>query len=334
MKRKLISVFLEYIPYCLLRIIKERFVTKLSGSPYERIIAKRFCVQIINNFDEVLEQIKKNNRFMKIEKGLYSYEVFNACYLNNILELILYSLYRGCIPVVTINKDNSNLNKWEWYFKQPMELFGRAIDDESIIVTCDRAQFNISDFDSFNHHNNSIKRFMYDKFVILNSDTMNYITEEIKNISNLDTTLGVLIRGTDYTSTKPSGHPIQPNPNELLKKAKEVFDDCNFNQVYVATEEKRLFNKACDVFGIEKVRQNKREYYDDIYYSMKEGSLIGQVKFKRDNDNYLKGLEYLSSLIILSKCKALVAGNCGGTNFAVNYSKTYEYCYIFDLGKY
>ena len=61
---------------------------------------------------------------------------------------------------------------------------------------------------------------------------------------------------------------------------------------------------------------------------------IGDVKFDRENDNYWKGLEYLSSLVILSNCTDLVAGNCGGTEFAVLYTAGYRNKYIFNKGLY
>ena len=62
--------------------------------------------------------------------------------------------------------------------------------------------------------------------------------------------------------------------------------------------------------------ENKRTYYDRI---MKEQSLvsIANVRFDRENDEHYKGLEYLSSLVILSRCQGLVAGNCGGTRMAL-----------------
>ena len=63
-------------------------------------------------------------------------------------------------------------------------------------------------------------------------------------------------------------------------------------------------------------------------------NLIGQIHFDRENDNYLKRIEYLSSMIILSKCDAVVAGNCRGTHFAVLNSETVKNRYVFDKGYY
>ena len=63
----------------------------------------------------------------------------------------------------------------------------------------------------------------------------------------------------------------------------------------------------------DKILENKRVYYDDIYDQDDSISYIKDVHFERKNDNYLSGLEYLSSIILLSRCTALVGGNCGGT---------------------
>ena len=51
------------------------------------------------------------------------------------------------------------------------------------------------------------------------------------------------------------------------------------------------------------------------------------------NNNYLMGLEYLSSIILLSRCTSLIGGNCGGTMAALFFNDSrYEYTHIFDLG--
>ena len=39
-------------------------------------------------------------------------------------------------------------------------------------------------------------------------------------------------------------------------------------------------------------------------------------------------------LMLLAGCDCLAAGDVGGTHGALLMSRGYEYCYIFDLGKY
>lgn len=49
----------------------------------------------------------------------------------------------------------------------------------------------------------------------------------------------------------------------------------------------------------------------------------------------LSGLEYLSSIILLSRCTALVGGNCGGTLGALFFNdEKYEFVHVFNLGLY
>jgi hypothetical protein len=61
---------------------------------------------------------------------------------------------------------------------------------------------------------------------------------------------------------------------------------------------------------------------------------IGSFSIDRKNDNYHKGLEYLTTIYMLSKCNALIAGQCGGTTGAVLLSKNHEFSYLWDLGYY
>lgn len=87
--------------------------------------------------------------------------------------------------------------------------------------------------------------------------------------------------------------------------------------------------------GLTHILENKRRYYDDIYDKDSSISYIKDVHFERENDNYWSGLEYLSSIILLSRCDALVGGNCGGTLGAIFFNdEKYEFTHVFDLGLY
>ena len=84
-----------------------------------------------------------------------------------------------------------------------------------------------------------------------------------------------------------------------------------------------------------KILENKRVYYDDIYDQDDSIAYIKDVHFERENDRYLSGLEYLSSIILLSRCSALVGGNCGGTLGALFFNdEQYQFVHVFDLGLY
>lgn len=106
-----------------------------------------------------------------------------------------------------------------------------------------------------------------------------------------------------------------------------------YEYIYLATESECIENKFREAFpGM--ILINKRSYYDKAM--QQNGSKwITDVHFERKNDEYLKGIEYLSSLYILSRCKALVGGNCTGTRIAIFLNdRAYERVYIFDRGLY
>ena len=72
--------------------------------------------------------------------------------------------------------------------------------------------------------------------------------------------------------------------------------------------------------------------YQATYLEMKYH--LKQI-LKGKNESYIKGLEYLSSMVILSRCKGLIGGNCGGSKLALMLSNLdYEYWHLWDLGLY
>ena len=103
--------------------------------------------------------------------------------------------------------------------------------------------------------------------------------------------------------------------------------------VYLATEELAIYEKFEKAFpGL--VVVNQRQYYDGIF-NAHDMTYIYEVHFERENDLYLKGLEYLSSLQLLSRCDVLLGGNCGGACAALYMNNMkYEHVELFELGLY
>ena len=145
--------------------------------------------------------------------------------------------------------------------------------------------------------------------------------------------LGVICRGTDYVKLKPRGHPVQPSVEQVIERAKVLLKQYRLDKIYLATEELAIYEKFEKVFpGL--VIINQRQWYDGIY-NAHDMSYIYQVEFNRENVIYLKGLEYLSSLQLLSRCNALLGGNCGGACAALYMNNMkYEYVELFQLGLY
>lgn len=314
-----------------------KFLLKKKGyTEYlESLEIARYARYLLKHFDAEWEKAVKNRRCMVIEKGPYNYAYCNVAVINNIMSLIIYALYKGCVPVVNFNENEPDFFKWDWYFEQPCDIEKTDITGFQRIpcdIVSNSLKVDMQKIHTPKAWEFRIFKLLYRRFVKFNEKTRLYVEEEIRNIGDPSQMLGVLIRGTDYVKIHPSGHPVQPEPEEIVQKVHELFQSGKYTAAYVATEERKLYNLVGSAIGQENLRQNKRRYYDDIYYQ-DNVELIGTIHFDRDDDNYWKGIEYLSSLAILSKCRSLVAGNCGGTLYAMMMAD-YDQPMIFNYGTY
>lgn len=266
-----------------------------------------------------------------MKKGIYDYQFFNICFLNNVFSFIITSLVERKIPRVDVRNRNGE-NIWEWFFRQPYEQI-----NVSNMQVSESAENIVQAFPTFDeiYKNRSIELWgkVYEDFFVLNKDAKLYIDNEVRQIIEGKRVLGVLCRGTDYTDCKPKGHPIQPEIESVLNLVEEKKKELGYEYIYLATEDGRIDKMFKERFSSE-ILTNKRMYYDNIFGGNKL-QWIQDVHFERKDDDYWKGLEYLSSVVILSKCNALIAGNCGGSQAAVFLNKgKYEYTHIFNCGIY
>lgn len=277
-----------------------------------------------------------NNGYRYVNKGVYDYQFFNTCFLNDMIANTVFVQSKGYYPIINLYNSDGGYNIWEMFFVQPFAGKKGIVKDTDIDKTYNESVCYISPF-FFSYKNKAERKIwfeLYKRYVVFNEKTQQYLDEEYQSLIADKRVLGVLCRGTDYTTTKPKNHPRQPELEDVIKDVKQLLIDEHYEYIYLATEEKRIH----EVFEREfpgLIIINKRTYYDEIYYSQKAGALLNSVKFERKDDDYLKGLEYLSSLNLLSRCQGLIGGNCGGTLAAyyMNHGK-YEYVKIYDLGVY
>lgn len=170
---------------------------------------------------------------------------------------------------------------------------------------------------------------VFKRYIRFQPEVASYMqTEYEKILQNKGRVLGVLARGTDYVQSKPYNHPVQPSVDEIIDKCEEIIDKWDY--IYLATEEYAIEKKFREKFG-DLILVNQRQYYDGDY----QNKWLCDTRFDRENDEFFRGLEYVSSINILSKCNHLVAGLCGGTQAAlIMNDNQYDYVYLFDLGNY
>ncbi|MBI1797658.1 MAG: hypothetical protein HYR74_11495 [Candidatus Eisenbacteria bacterium] len=270
--------------------------------------------------------------------GLYTYVTL-------FLSHFAYAVGKGYIPVIDMKHlpsmylTKSQLGKenaWEYYYKQPYDT---NLDD---VMRCGRYLLSSSRYNPIPPDVNSLYdpkegrlwAALYDKSVVLNDATRAYVEAECSALlGNGRRVLGVLYRGTDYAQGRPFRHPIQPQLEDVLARAKESMESWDCHYVYIATEEKRAVEAFRAVFP-GRVLINDRVYYDElgIDYSKRD---IATTVAEGTHDRYRVGLVYLASIMILARCNCLVAGMCAGTYAAVYINGgQYEHKYFFDLGRY
>lgn len=277
-----------------------------------------------------------NRKICYIENGEWEYPLFHIGFINNMLANIIYCLSKGFLPEVKFC-DKNGVNLWEQFLRQPYDNEKGLHENQGDVKRCDikYAKLYFPKFPA----KDDVVRFsnLYRKFVVFNDKTLEYFENEYNSLIKGKRVLGVLCRGTDYTSNKPSGHPIQPKVEDVINFVRKKNESLKCDYIYLATEEEKIYKMFDNAFP-EKVITNQRHYYDEFYElrdKYGDKARISWVHSDRNNDNYYKSLEYMSSLFLLSKCNALIAGSCGGSQAALYLNgNSYEYWYLFDLGLY
>lgn len=315
---------LSHCPEYVFKFIYERNADKQEYLDY--FLTERWArkLQSLHKPNLVSQKLRVDS-FMDISQGDFPYPYFNICYLNNMMANIVYALSKGKMPLIN--------NIWDNFF-EPLDIPYNCKNVEIVKCPYKYAPYRPEWSDAYSEKKISLWGTVFEQFCKYNHQTATYLENEERQIlRGKENVLGVLIRGTDYTTLKPLGHPRQPSIEEVIQTISEKEKEWNIEWIYLATEEERIVKRLQAVFP-NKILLNERSYYDKFFDNNKV-TVIGQIKFARENDDYYKGLEYLSSLNLLSKCDYLIAGNCGGTSAAVYMNKNrYKQKIVFNKGYY
>ncbi|MCL1868325.1 MAG: hypothetical protein FWF72_05200 [Paludibacter sp.] len=283
------------------------------------------------NKQKLHSKLTKNKaKIILINKGIYDYAYFNFAFVNNMISLILEVIYKGYFPVIQLDNRKKHWTNWDTFFEQPFgtklcEKYEKYNMEIGTIIAGFRTPYNVKELQIWSK--------LYNDFIILNADTQIYVEKEYENLLKNKKVLGVLCRGTDYIHKRPYGHPIQPEIDDVIEVSRIKMNELNLDFIYLATEEYGIYKQFEEAFP-QKIIINKRFFYDESFYT-NQYDYIYQIHGDHENEIYIRGLEYLSSICLLSRCDALIAGNTGGSTAAL-YLNNGKYCYwkLFDLGFY
>jgi hypothetical protein len=262
------------------------------------------------------------------------------------LSHISYALNKGYIPVVDMqNFDNQYLepgslyknNSWEYFFDQPLGFTVDGIKQSKNVVLSSRLQmpdlnYKIDFYIFETPELLSYFREIFQTYIKFNKAAGDFISNEYNHVmAGKERVLGVLCRGTDYLLKKPAGHPIQPEPLEVVEAAKKIMSEKKCNYLYLATEDEEIYILFKQNFGDRLLINSQKRYRASDLNSLQ---YLSQIQDRRKRDKYFSGLEYLSSLNILSKCPCFIGGRTAGTIGVYLMSKGFEYDFTWNKGFY
>lgn len=269
-----------------------------------------------------------------------------ACFIMNILGSIDYAERKGYIPIVDmqtmpniylLEEEIGIKNAWEYFFKQPCDYGLNDILDSKCVIrenatfagTCARLPSKSVAFLLGKEGDITYWRNLTKKYIRLNSKIEDSINEEYNRLFlTSDRVIGAICRGTDYTYLRPIGHAVQPTTEEMIEKIKEMMHTNNCNKIFLATEDKTIFETMKSQLG-DALCTNRKSF---IEYT---GGLLGKSELNhRENTPYQEGMCYMTTLGLLSKCHCLCAGVSGATTVSLLFNDQYEDVYLFDLGQY
>lgn len=300
------------------------------------IINLLLFIDIIHIF-LISAKIKLKNRYSlsyKISKFAIIFRKCSHCGLFSFfitsLGCINYFYNKGYIPIINIkcfpnvlNGYNLTDNLWELFFEQP---FGYSLDDvlknavNIEYIRCDGLDLQpsddiLNDRIKVNFWHKIAKKFMPIKNNII--ELSNKIMKKLFNNSN--NILGVLVRGTDYISIKPKGHPIQPTIDMVVSDVRQMDKRNNYDYIFFTTEDEKIRKAFIKEFS------NKTKQLNSFYITYNYSS----DKFLNFNEKIYGNIQFN-----ISKCLDLLTSRCSGASGVLVLTKGFRFIKIYDLGLY
>jgi len=272
--------------------------------------------------------------------GLFSYVV-------QVLGFVRYAHKHNLKPIIDLqsfentylSKDSvGKLNAWDYYFEQPSNNGINDVDlgKCQIFDTTDPERQGLLkmpwwDWDCLVEGSvtNRMWRAYAHKYIRLSERSQQKLESIYQRlVKEGDKVIGVQCRGTDYTRHKPKDHPVQPSPEMVMAKVESLIREKGYNKIFLATEDGIVFRQFKERFG-DKIIASDEKHVD---YDGK--AWINAVLPSVEQEKLDHGMDYLMSMMMLTRCDAFVAGRTSGSVGVMLLSNGFEYSYLFDLGYY
>ena len=285
----------------------------------------------------------ENSTFKIISKkdcencGFFTYYInYLGCFITSISSQRIPIIDFDSFPNIFNNsaeKKTTDNSTWEQFFKHPYDLTYQTVMKNAKIIEIENCTNNnmVPNFKEI-YSNKYAINFYHDvsRFFLPIKDEI--IEESEKMIQKLfhhsKNVLGVLARGTDIVTMKPSGYPIPPTAETMINDV-EKFDLINkYDFIFLVTEDNKIRNKFLEAF---KTKLKFIELNNTIVYNYEGKEFLSNNK-NVQNFEYQKN--YLINIIILSRCIDIVSARTYGSAAAVILSNGFRNSFFYNLGQY
>ena len=306
---------------------------------------KKFSTTIINeiiNYNKINNKLDYENNTFAILKRISCYECGLFSYYKLFLGCIVKHLSKGEIPIIDMQSDinmyngynsNSSENPWELFFYQidgynlnEVKKYAKKINNYICDTNNPFPDRNIF----FNqvlikYWHDMAKFYMRINENILNEakSIMNSLFKGNKNI------LGILMRGTDFITTRPKNHPIPPKIETVIEDINEMNKNNNYKYFFLSTEDDKIRNQFIKTYKEKlkyfKYKEELNYNYNNKQFLISDNKIVGNLEFAKI---------YLINMIILSKCIDIIVARTNGSMGVFIFSEGFRNTKIYNLGNY
>ena len=301
-------------------------------------------VNITNLYNET-KMCTENKQFAILSRtnceacGLFSYYIVH-------LGCIITYLDEGYIPIIDVGSFSNvfngynetyinDSNPWELFFNQPCGYsLNQVKQNPNNIIKYFECECNdnmpsekevYSNQTLLKYYRDIANKYMSVKKGII--DESNILWNKLFN--NSTNVLGILARGTDYTSIHPSGHSIPASAEKSINDTKIMDEKYKYDYYFLATEDNNIREKFKKEFK-DKVKfllpEKIFEYdYEDANYLTYYQEVFGNLKYQKT---------YLMSMILFSKCVDVITSRTSGAAGGYILSKGFRHDLVYYLGEY
>lgn len=244
--------------------------------------------------------------------------------VGHVLQGLIYAESKNMHPVVDmknyateysrIRAFNGTRNAWEYFF-QPVSCtsLSEAYESKNVLLSegerilknhfmSGRNLSYVLDRDNLQE----VHR-IYEKYIRLNELSKSYIEYIVLNKEiEEDFTLGVFLRGNDYIKRPATGHPIQPEIENVMNDISKFIDDNPIKKIFLSTDDAEIRKKMRSKFGqliLDDIRSDSNSTFSNHL----------RRQFHLPSGSISRNISYLSEIYILSKLKYTIAGLSNGS---------------------